>query len=456
MLTTQGFQNGNDSVTDDDKHADGLEGLDGVEGTKCEEGAVASLESLDIRANKVAGAPAAQMVIDRLPTISQHQCSSEETELNANNENNIATSASGVRKRGKRKKRVNTLLTSEYETHVSSFFIRGFLRGAIQKGHDVDAIMRRARIDPAMYADRKARITGEQLQRLVLAIREAMDDHYMGFLKVRGKLAMDLHSGLSALQGETLGQGIREVNEFINAVRNDEVHHFFVPLDGEEATLTYEFSDFARGVNPHLLYLFRMYWGYRFFCWLVGQQIKLKRVCFTAARPRYHFDYESGFDCEVLFEQAENSMTFSQGCLVLPILRNKTALLDGDYPKDFPDWFSIPGHDKSCAGQVEQILIELRDQGIFAPSIEMVAKMMRMGRRTLSRKLSKEKMSFQEIRTRVRRDYARNFLIGSDFSITDIAIKVGFAEPSDFTRAFQRWEGITPSEFRDIRFRGNV
>ena len=39
-------------------------------------------------------------------------------------------------------------------------------------------------------------------------------------------------------------------------------------------------------------------------------------------------------------------------------------------------------------------------------------------------------------------------MLDSDLSIGNIAVKIGFLEPSDFTRAFMRWEGQTPSEFR--------
>ena len=341
-----------------------------------------------------------------------------------------------------------TMSSSDYDAQVSMYFARGFLRGAVLQGYDPKAILRQAGIDPSIYHNRSARMSGVQLQKLVITLRDTMDDHYMGFLKVRGKLAMDVHSGLAAVQEETLGQATRQLDEFINAVRDDEIRGLHIPADDDFATLTFQFSGFNRDVNQHLLYLLRMYWGYRFYCWLVGRQIKLTSVSFTASRPQHHFDYNRCFDCEVLFDQPTNSISFSQANLVLPVVRNKFALLDGDYPQKFPDWFSVPGHDQSVANQVEQILIELREDGMFTPSIKLVAEIMHMGRRTLSRKLSKEQLSFQKIRTKVRRELAKKYLLDSDLSIGNIAVKIGFLEPSDLTRAFMRWEGQTPSEFR--------
>lgn len=335
------------------------------------------------------------------------------------------------------------------EHSISNYYIKGFLRGAVKEGYDPQAILVKAGIPKSAYVNVKARIDGEQLQRLILTIRNIMNDHYLGFLKVPGKLAMDLHSACAAIQGETLGQAIRLLTDFINAVRSDEERELIVGDGSDEAKLTFQFSGLKTGVDSHLLYLFRMYWAYRFYCWLVGRQLKLTHVSFTASRPAQSLDYSQCFGWEVLFDQPMDFFCFDQDHLVLPRVRSMATLLDGDYPGNFPDWFTVPGHDQSIANQVEQILIELRDDGMFTPSIDLVASIMVMGRRTLSRKLSKEKNSFQRIKTKVRRDLAKKYLLNSDISISGISAKVGFAEPCDFTRAFVRWEGITPTSFRE-------
>lgn len=333
---------------------------------------------------------------------------------------------------------------------VSNAYIKGFLSGAKQAGHDPQLLLEEAGIPRTAYTNRRSSLNGEQFQRLMMVVRETMNDQYMGFLKIPGKLAMDMHSGCTAVQSETLGQGMRQITEFINAVRHDEVRNLNIDEGDGISTLGYKFYDFNKGVEPHFLYVFRMYWDYRFFCWLVGQQIKLTRVCFTAPESEYAFDYARCFGCEVLYDQAENTISFDHGHLVLPIVRSQLALMDGDFTDNFPDWFVVPGNDQSIASQVEQILLELRDDGMFSPSIDFVAEVMMMGRRTLSRKLAKERISFQKIKTKIRRDLAKKYLLTSDISIAGISSKVGFAEPCDFTRAFIRWEGLTPSSYREV------
>lgn len=333
---------------------------------------------------------------------------------------------------------------------VSNAYIKGFLIGAKQAGHDPLELLEQADIPRTAYTNRRASINGEQFQRLMTVVRETMNDQYLGFLRIPGKLAMDMHAGCTAVQSETLGQGLRQVTEFINAVRHDELRDFTIDDDSGASTLSYTFTDFNKGDDPHLLYVFRMYWDYRFYSWLVGQQIKLTEVCFSASESEFAFDYARCFGCEVLFDQPKNSVSFDHDHLVLPIVRSQLALMDGDNMENFPDWFVVPGNDQSIASQVEQILLELRDDGMFSPSIDFVAEIMMMGRRTLSRKLAKERTSFQKIKTKIRRDLAKKYLLTSDISIAGISSKVGFAEPCDFTRAFIRWEGLTPTSYREV------
>ena len=333
---------------------------------------------------------------------------------------------------------------------VSNAYIKGFLMGAKQAGHDPLTLLEQADIPRSAYNNSKASLSGEQFQRLIMVVREAMNDQYMGFLRIPGKLAMDMHAGCTAVQSETLGQGLRQVTEFINAVRHDDVRDFIIGEGGSASTLSYAFTDFNQGVDPHLLYVFRMYWDYRFYSWLVGQQIKLTAVSFSAPESEFAFDYARCFGCEVLFDQPQNAISFDHEHLVLPIVRSQLAFMDGDYMDNFPDWFVVPGNDQSIASQVEQILLELRDDGMFSPAIDFVAEIMMMGRRTLSRKLAKERTSFQKIKTKIRRDLAKKYLLTSDISIAGISSKVGFAEPCDFTRAFIRWEGLTPSSYREV------
>ena len=85
------------------------------------------------------------------------------------------------------------------------------------------------------------------------------------------------------------------------------------------------------------------------------------------------------------------------------------------------------------------------------PAIEAVANALAMSPRTLQRKLAAQGTSFQELATDVRKDLARQHLIDSRLSISEIAFLLGFSDVSTFHRAFKRWTEQTPSAFRRAR-----
>ena len=80
---------------------------------------------------------------------------------------------------------------------VSNSYVKGFLYGAKQAGHDPQALLEQAEIPPTTYTNKRASINGEQFQRLLMVVRETMNDQYMGFLRIPGKLAMEMHAGCS-------------------------------------------------------------------------------------------------------------------------------------------------------------------------------------------------------------------------------------------------------------------
>lgn len=85
------------------------------------------------------------------------------------------------------------------------------------------------------------------------------------------------------------------------------------------------------------------------------------------------------------------------------------------------------------------------------PDMEAVCARLCMSTRTLKRKLQQAGTSFQVLLDEVRRQDAIRLLASPDHSIERVATWMGFAEPSNFTHAFKRWTGMTPSEWRRRR-----
>jgi AraC-like DNA-binding protein len=73
---------------------------------------------------------------------------------------------------------------------------------------------------------------------------------------------------------------------------------------------------------------------------------------------------------------------------------------------------------------------------------------MRMSSSTLRHRLHDEGQSYAGIKDDIRRDLARDMLINTPQTVSDIAARLGYSEPSAFYRAFKKWMGESPEAFR--------
>jgi AraC-like DNA-binding protein len=103
--------------------------------------------------------------------------------------------------------------------------------------------------------------------------------------------------------------------------------------------------------------------------------------------------------------------------------------------------------DSSMAERVRAIL---RRNLKRSSSLEDVADMLAVSQQTLRRRLiEEENCGFQEIKDKLRHDVAAHLLTKSRLTLEEIALSLGFSELSTFHRAFRRWTGLSPGEFRD-------
>jgi AraC-like DNA-binding protein len=82
------------------------------------------------------------------------------------------------------------------------------------------------------------------------------------------------------------------------------------------------------------------------------------------------------------------------------------------------------------------------------PNVERVATRLNMSGRTLQRRLSDLRTSFQEVLDLVRFDLARAYLKDVRLDVSQVAYLLGYSELRAFDRAFRRWADLSPSEWR--------
>jgi AraC-like DNA-binding protein len=100
---------------------------------------------------------------------------------------------------------------------------------------------------------------------------------------------------------------------------------------------------------------------------------------------------------------------------------------------------------ESIIARVRNILLA---SGQRFPKLEVVAGQCYMSARTFKRRLQQVGTSFQEILDDIRRSRAIEYLRYTTKPIDEIAVLLGYNDPSNFGRAFKRWTGKTPSQYR--------
>lgn len=101
---------------------------------------------------------------------------------------------------------------------------------------------------------------------------------------------------------------------------------------------------------------------------------------------------------------------------------------------------------EGIAQRVRRMLV--REHGKLRPEMDEVARGLGISARTLRRRLAAEGFGFAQLTEEALREVACSMLKDPRRSLQEAAYELGFADASSFHRAFKRWTGITPSEYR--------
>ncbi|MDI9246520.1 AraC family transcriptional regulator [Marinobacter sp. CHS3-4] len=155
--------------------------------------------------------------------------------------------------------------------------------------------------------------------------------------------------------------------------------------------------------------------------------------------------YHSLFGHRLTFDAGANQLRFRREFLDLPIsLSNPVArrVAEAQCEEEMKRLEAA----ESAAGRVERVLETVRDGRL--PTIEAVAEELRVSPRTLRRQLHQEGARFQDILEGIRHQRALELLKTNNLSVDAISDRLGYSDPSNFGRAFRKWEGVSPSVWR--------
>jgi AraC-like DNA-binding protein len=177
-----------------------------------------------------------------------------------------------------------------------------------------------------------------------------------------------------------------------------------------------------------------------------GRELHPLRVSFRHPEPESTADYARIFRCPVLFGQKENSMTLDLKILVTPVLIANPALRQR-FEEYAQDLLSKMGTCDETVRAVTRIILSRLDEKTL--SMQTVATQMAISVRTLQKRLAEEGVLYsgllEDIRIRLARQYLRE-----NYTVEQITYLLGFSDPSVFRKAFKKWTGATPKEYREV------
>ncbi len=174
-----------------------------------------------------------------------------------------------------------------------------------------------------------------------------------------------------------------------------------------------------------------------------GAGWKPHSVNFTHKAPDNIQIYPKIFKVPVYFNQEKTQIVFPKNYLKQPIYQADPVL-----KKILQTHIGQLKHhlDTDLCSQVETIIRRTLPTGNC--TIDNVASIMAVHRRTLHRMLKEQNSSFTDLLEKVRKSIASERLENSDISIIQLSDYLGYADNTAFTRAFKRWYGVTPMQWK--------
>lgn len=180
---------------------------------------------------------------------------------------------------------------------------------------------------------------------------------------------------------------------------------------------------------------------------LLNEEPDWAELCFDYPSPSYLNSYIEVFHQAPTFSQSQCQLRAPVELLSKPLPSANPAAARM-YQQQCAEMLRTMTQRQGLARQVQKLLLE--HHGDF-PRIAELAKMLHMSERTLRRKLTAEGTSFQEVFNDVRFKLAGEYLESTNLSVADIADLLGFADPSNFRRAFIQWAEQSPAQYRRSR-----
>lgn len=330
---------------------------------------------------------------------------------------------------------------------VSVAYLQGLLDYLERHGVASAALLERAQLSPQLLAQRDRHIAASTyLELLGLGVQLSGDDclglHLgeavrPGYYGVLGYLIMSCATLADALHRQARYAAL--VGNLGRVELADEP-----PREGLEPQVAHSWQPLLAQQQRQLSEETLAAWV-TFGHWISGLDIPPTEVRFQHAAPADTREHRRIFRCPVLFDQADNALVFPKRLLSTPLGQADAQvrlMLDAYADR-------LLGEIQQGHSVLDRARLELARQLPEAGAdLGLIAARLALSPRTLQRRLREAGLSFNQLADETRQQLVLHYLRDPALELAEIAFLVGFSEPGSLARAFRRWTGQSPGEYR--------
>jgi len=319
----------------------------------------------------------------------------------------------------------------------------GLLEAIAARGGNPDQILRKFGIDRSAFSEPEGFIPSSIFAGVLEEAAQATADDCFG-----------LHLGENynprnigplvyvVLNSPTIRAGIENFERYLH-VYNEAAKWFFTS-EGNRGYIRYLLTDLGikslRHSNEHEMTI-----AFNTLRMMVGSQWAPKEVQFAHEAPKQTSEYLRIFHAPVSFGCKTNAIVTD-----LHFVEREVPAADQRLYQILKRYLDhvlgeMPREDNLLASVRRATAETMRDGDL---KLARVAKQMAMSTRTLQRQLKERGVDFKHLTDETRRRFAVNYLKERKNTLTEVAFLLGYSELSAFNRAFKRWTGSTPLDYR--------
>jgi AraC-like DNA-binding protein len=180
--------------------------------------------------------------------------------------------------------------------------------------------------------------------------------------------------------------------------------------------------------------------------WMAGRDAQPAWIELAYPAPADLHEHARVFGCDLRFDRPHYRLALPQAWLRAPLIQPDPAMRELMQRLADQQLRALPREGEDLLARARGLIARQLKQ----PPVELdgIATQLATSPRSLQRRLAEAGLSFSQLTEQVRRELAERYLQDASMNLTDIAFLLGYSEQSAFQRAFKRWSGQTPAQFR--------